>query len=413
MAQVLIIGTMDTKGPESAYLADRLRALGCTPRIMDVGILGEAEGITCDWSRQTVARAAGSDIETVRNIGTRGGAVERMREGARTLARELAADEIDGAIALGGAEGSVLAAAVMQELPLGVFKLIVSPIASGQRIFAPFVGTSDISVMHSIVDILGLNTIARQVFDSAAAAVAGAARARTVTPVQVGSGRRQIAATMLGNTTRPLMWMRERIEAGPADFVVFHANGVGGRAMEQQIDQGRIDAVIDYTLSEIVGEIAGGFHDAGPDRLRAAGRAGLPQVVVPSCVDFMVCGPLTDLPAKWRGRPTYFHNPEFTLVRASRDEQLQAARNIAERLNAARGPGCVVVPTQGLSVPNCARDLDGQPGPFWAPDIDAEFRRVLKAGLNPAIGWREADHHINDDAFARIVLDTAQDLFEQ
>ena len=147
-------------------------------------------------------------------------------------------------------------------------------------------------------------------------------------------------------------------------------------------------------------------------RLRAAGQAGLPQVIVPSCVDFMVCGPLTDLPAKWQGRPTYFHNPEFTLVRASRDEQLQAARTIAERLNAATGPVAVLVPTGGLSVPNCARDPDGRPGPFWAPDIDAEFRRVLKAALNPAIAYRESDHHINDNAFARIVLDAAQDLFD-
>jgi uncharacterized protein (UPF0261 family) len=413
MAQVLIIGTMDTKGPESAYLADRLRAFGCTPRIMDVGILGEAEGIACEWSREAVARAAGTDIEALRKAGTRGRAVEQMREGARAIARDLASGgTIHGAVALGGAEGSVLAAAAMQELPLGVFKLIVSPIASGQRIFAPFVGIADISVMHSIVDILGLNAIARQVFDSAAAAVAGAALARAAAPVPERSTKRQIAATMLGNTTMPLMWMRERIEAGPNDFVVFHANGVGGRAMEQQISEGRIDAVIDFTLSEITGEIAGGFHNAGPGRLRAAGQAGLPQVIVPSCVDFMVCGPLAEVPAKWQGRPTYFHNPEFTLVRASRDEQLQAARTIAERLNAATGPVAVLVPTGGLSVPNCARDPDGRPGPFWAPDIDAEFRRVLKAALNPAIAYRESDHHINDNAFARIVLDAAQDLFD-
>jgi len=416
MAQVLVVGTMDTKGPESAYLAERLRTFGCTPRIMDVGILGEAEGIACEWPREVVARAAGSDIETLRNIGTRGGAVERMREGARNIARNLAArNEIDGAIALGGAEGSVLAAAAMQELPLGVFKLIVSPIASGQRRFAPFVGTSDISVMHSIVDILGLNSIARQVFDSAASAVAGAALARKASSEPVRSKRRQIAATMLGNTTKPLMWMRAALEAAavdpPTDFVVFHANGVGGRAMEEQIALGRIDAVIDFTLSEIIGEIAGGFHNAGPNRLVAAGRAGLPQVIVPSCVDFMVCGAMRDLPENWRGRPTYFHNPEFTLVRASHEEQIQAARNIAERLNAANGPVVVIVPTEGLSVPNCARGPDGRPGQFWAPATDAEFRRVLKAGLKPTIAWHEADCHVNDDAFSRIVLKIAQGLF--
>lgn len=413
MATVLVIGTMDTKGRESAYLAERIRGHGCTVMTMDVGILGEPEEIRCDLTRAMVARAAGTTLEALRNAGSRGKAVEGMREGARRVARDLADQgRVHGAIALGGAEGAVLAAAAMRQLPLGLPKTIVSPIASGRRTFGPFVGTSDIGVMHSVVDILGLNAIARRVFDTAAAAMAGAAQAyERAAAVPVATGRKQIAATMLGNTTRPLMWIRREFEPAGGDLVIFHANGVGGAALEEQVDAGRIDGVIEYTLSEIIGHIAGGFHDAGPHRLEAAGRGGLPQVVVPGCVDFMVCGPRAEIPSRWQGRPTYYHNPEFTLVRATREEQLEAARQIAAKLSAAQGRVVVLVPTRGLSIPNCERDQTGLPGPFWEPALDAAFRAELRRGLPPRIDYRELDAHVNDEAFARAVLDAARAAF--
>jgi uncharacterized protein (UPF0261 family) len=414
MATVLVVGTMDTKGRESAFLIECLRAGGCEVLAMDVGILGEAEEVHCDIPRAAVAQAGRTTIEALRNAGDRGRAIDGMREGARRVARALAAERrIHGAISLGGAEGAVLAAAVMHELPLGMPKTIVSPIASGQRVFAPFVGTADVCVMHSVVDILGLNSIARQVFGTAAAACAGAALhyERTIAGQSRQIGRRQFATTMLGNTTRPLMFIRRRFEAECGELVVFHANGVGGAALEQHVEAGHIDGVIDFTLSEIVAHVAGGFHDAGPDRLRAAGRRGLPQLVVPGCVDFMVCGPLESVPPRWRGRPSYYHNPEFTLVRATLDEQLEAARQIASRLNEATGPVVVMVPTRGLSVPNCEVDPSGGPGAFWSPVIDAAFRQALKGGLHAGIEYREVDAHINDERFAQLVLDRAKRLF--
>ncbi len=414
MARVLVIGTMDTKGRESAYLAQRIRAHGCDVTVMDVGILGEAEEIFCDIDRRQVAVAAGTTIDALRSAGSRGRAVEGMRIGARRIAKSLAElGQVHGAVSLGGAEGAVLAAAVMQEMPLGMPKTIVSPIASGRRIFAPFIGTSDISMWHSVVDILGLNTIARRVFDSAAASVAGAAKAfeNSMTDGDARPDKKQIGTTMLGNTTAPIMWIRRRFEPGCGDLVVFHANGVGGAALEQQAAAGHLDGVIDFTLSEIVGHVAGGFHDAGAHRLEAAGRLGLPQVVVPGCVDFMVCGPRSEVPAHWRGRPSYCHNPEFTLVRASEDEQLQAARDIARKLNAARGPVVVLVPTRGLSVPNCEVDQLGAPGAFWNPPLDADFRDVLRRGLDARIDYREVDAHINDESFASEVFDTARAVF--
>lgn len=414
MATVLVVGTMDTKGRESAYLADRLRTHGCDVLVMDVGILGEADAIACDISRQEVAQAAGTTIGALRVAGTRGRAVDGMRIGARAVARRLCAkNRIHGAVALGGAEGAVLAAAVMQELPLGMPKTIVSPIASGQRTFGPFVGTSDIAVIHSVVDILGLNRIARSVFDTTAAGTAGASIAyeRSLARRDLEPRRRQIGATMLGNTTAPLMRMRPSLEERCGDLVIFHANGVGGAALEQHVDRGDLDGVLDYTLSEIIGHLAGGFHDAGPGRLEAAGRRGIPQVVVPACVDFLVWGPHDTLPDRWRGRPTYYHNPEFTLIRATEDEQLEAARRIAAKLGAARGRVALLVPTRGLSIPNCEHGPDGRPGPFWAPAIDERFRRTLAEHLDPRIELREIDAHVNDDAFVHAVHETACDLF--
>ncbi len=413
MATVLLIGTLDTKGPETAYLRDRVRAFGCDTLILDSGILGEAVGLEPDFNRRDVARAAGSTIEQLRNAGSRGKAVEEMLKGVRKIALDLfAAGKIHGVASLGGAEGAVLAAAAMKALPVGVPKIIVSPLASGHRRFAPFVGTKDILVMHSVVDILGLNDVSTQIFDNAAAAIAGMAKAYETRSLGVNvetqhaaslrrpAGRtRSIAATMLGNTTRPLMRIKPKLEQRQVDFVIFHANGVGGPAMEELIAQGLFDGVLDYTLSEVAGQIAGGFHVGGPDRLDAAGQAGLPQVIVPGCLDFVVFGPKHEIPDKYRDRPTYYHNPEFTLVRVTRQEQLEATCFVADKLNAARGPVSVVVPLGGGSI------MDKEGGAFWDPETNRSCREELRSRLPPRIQYREVEAHINDDLFADVVLD--------
>jgi uncharacterized protein (UPF0261 family) len=405
MAVVLIIGTMDTKGLESQYLADSITALGCKPLTLDSGILGEADGIVPDISRSQVAEAAGSTIDALRNAGSRGKAVEGMLVGVRRVAKELCdKEQIHGVVALGGAEGSVLATAAMKALPLGVPKLIVSPIASGTRQFGPFVGIKDIMVMHSIVDILGLNNIALQVFDNAAAAISGMAKSFAEKRLYKNE-RNQIAATMLGNTTAPLMQIRKQLEQDGNDLVLFHANGVGGVAMEDLFEQGVFQGVIDYTLSELAGEIIGGFH-GGTERLHTAGKLGLPQVIVPGCVDFGVFGSPDNIPEALQERPTYYHNPEFTLVRLSCDEQIMVARNIAKRLNNARGKVSMIVPLQGLSIPNHAEG-----GEFWDPDCDASFREVLKDSLDNKISYREIDAHINDEVFIKAVMDEANSHF--
>jgi uncharacterized protein (UPF0261 family) len=304
---------------------------------------------------------------------------------------------------LGGAEGAVLAAAATRALPIGFPKLIVSPIASGHRKFGPLIGTRDTVVMHSIVDILGLNPISCAVYDNAAAAIAGMARAYEQHSGAFHPGqrsRRALAATMLGNTTRPLLRMRHRFEDKGYDFVIFHANGVGGAAMEELIAEQAFDGILDYTLSEVAGFIAGGFHNAGPTRLDAAAEAGLPQVIVPGCLDFVVFGHRDEVPDKYHGRPTYYHNPEFTLVRLTADEQIAATRFVVDKLNRARGPISVVVPLHGGSV------MDNQHGgSFWNAELNRTCWDLLRTGLNNTIRYQEVERHINDDAFADAVYE--------
>lgn len=395
MATVLLIGTLDTKGPETAYLRDRVCEQGCHTLVLDSGILGEAVGLEADIKRREVAAAAGFTIDQLRNAGTRGKAVEEMLKGVRKLALDLYAEgKIHGVASLGGAEGAVLAASAMKVLPMGFPKLIVSPIASGHRKFGPLVGTRDTLIMHSIVDILGLNPISRTVYDNAAAAIAGMAKAFEQRGITTGHTRKAIAATMLGNTTKPLIHIRPDIEAHGYDFVIFHANGVGGPAMEELITQNYFDAVLDYTLSEVAGHIAGGFHDGGGGRLDAAAQAGIPQVIVTGCLDFIVFGHKDEVPEKYHDRPMYYHNPEFTLVRLTHDEQMAAAKFLVEKLNCASGPVSVIVPLGGGSV------MDKAGGAFWEPDLNREIRALIKANLKPSIRYLEHNGHINDDNFA-------------
>ena len=415
MATVLVIGTFDTKGPESQYLRERIEAHGCKTLALDSGILGEADGIQPEYTRQMVAEAAGFTIDQLRNAGSRGKAVEGMLKGVRAVAQKLHAEKkIHGLVSLGGAEGAVLASAAMKALPVGIPKLIVSPLASGRRTFDPFIGTKDIFVMHSVVDILGLNVVSCPIFDTVASAIAGMASAfekrDDSEKKRLIGGRKQIAATMLGNTTRPLMWIKKQLEPKGFDIVIFHANGVGGPAMEELVEEHLFHGILDYTLSELAGEVAGGYHNGGPRRMENAGLRGIPQLIVPGCVDFIACGS-HDIAAHLRNRPSHYHNPEFTLIRLTREEQLEVAKRMCRKLNSAKGKVAVVVPTRGLSIPNIETDQNGKHGEFWDPETDRLFRAELKKGLDPKIEYQEVEAHVNDAKFAEAVLGRAMELF--
>ena len=299
--------------------------------MIDSGILGEP-GCAPDFTHEEVAAAGDHTLAEIRGAGSRGAAVALMQDGVRALVVRLFAEgRVHGVLCLGGAEGALLGAAAMQALPVGVPKLLVSPSASGRRTFAAFVGESDVCVMHSVVDILGLNGISRPIFDNAAAAMAGMVH-------DAGSalgtlGEHCVGVTMLGQTTPGVMRLRESLVRAGHEPVIFHANGVGGPAMEHLCEEGALQGVVDYTLSELANSLMDGIHATGPERLTVAGRCGLPQVVVPGCVDFFNQGPRDTVPEQYRSRKSYFHNPVATLVRLERDEEVALGALVAERLN--------------------------------------------------------------------------------
>jgi uncharacterized protein (UPF0261 family) len=393
---VLIIGTLDTKGPEIAYLRDRIRALGVETVVADSGILGGPLDITPDVTREEVAVLAGTTIDALRNAGSRGKAVHGMLAGLRALSLRLFREgRLQGVVTLGGAEGAVLGAHAMMVLPIGVPKLIVTPIASGHRKFGPLVGTKDVMVMHSVIDILGLNPISTTVFDNVAAALAGMAKHGH--PIAISTDRPRVGITMLGNTTKAVMMIRDHLAADGVESIIFHSNGVGGPAMEELAADGLFTGIIDFTTDELTDELVGGFHAAGPDRLRTIGKLGLPQVVVPGCIDFSVHGRPEAVPANLHGRPIYTHNPEFTLVRTLPAEMRELGRRFADRLNEARGPIEVMVPTEGLSIPSKPGDV------FWDPESDAGFLAELRTHLRQDIPLSTHPHHVNDPAFAAAV----------
>jgi uncharacterized protein (UPF0261 family) len=393
---VVIIGTLDTKGPEIKYLRDRLHDLGLNTIVVDSGILGEPLDIMPDIDHAQAATYGGTTIEALRNAGSRGRAVAGMREALKKLTLDLyQKGNLKAMVSMGGAEGAVMGAAAMMVLPLGVPKVLVSPIASGYHFFEPLVGTADMIVVHSVVDILGLNPIACTIFDNVAAALKGLVEhGHALPPPQMGA--KYVAMTMLGNTTTAVMAAKELLAEAGYEAVIFHSNGVGGPAMEELAAAGQFVGVIDFTTNEIYDPLVGGIHDGGPHRLKRIGQLGIPQVAVPGCIDFSVWNAGT-VPAALAERPVYDHNPEYTLVRASHEEMMQLGHIFAERLNLAKAPVEIVVPTAGLSIPNVPD------GPFWDPPADAAFLATLKAEIRPDIPVKTIARHVNDPEFGREV----------
>lgn len=395
---VLIIATLDTKGPEAAYIRDGLNRLGIRTTVIDTGILGEPLGIVPDISHEELAAFGGLTLQELQDSGTRGRAVERMRSFVKRKVKELSdADSVLGAIGIGGAEGSVMSAAALMELPIGIPKLVLSPIASGRHEFGPLVGTSDMLVMHTIIDILGLNHISKTIYDNAVAAMAGlVSHGHKLTRPPEGS--KYIAVTMLGNTTTAVMALQKELEKSGFEVVTFHANGVGGAAMEELAEAGQFVGVIDFTPSEIVGVLVGGIHNAGPKRMKRVGPLGIPQILVPACVDFSVHH-TTSISDEFKKRPIYDHNPEFALARCTKDEMSRIGEYFAECANTARGPISIAIPTEGFSIPN-------KPGGvFWDREADALFESSMKAKLDSRILVRRFAMHANSPEFGVAVAE--------
>ena len=396
---VLLIATLDTKSGEALYLKEKMESLGCRVLLMDTGILEESGNIS-DVDRHQVAEAGGSSIQEMIASGDKGGCIGVMRKGACVLAKRLFDEEkFRGIISIGGAQGTDIGTAAMRELPFGVPKFMVSTVASGKATFGPYVGTKDIILMHSVADIQGINFMTRRVFDNAAAAICGMVRNGADGSAQ-SSDRVPVALSMLGTITKGAMRAKRLLFERGYDAVAFHQNGTGGIAMEDMIREGIFKGVLDLNLHELGDSVGRGLHASiGDYRLKSAGALGIPQVVAPGSINYMVMGPVETLSPETLKRKYIVHNSQLTLVRLSREDLEKTAVITAERLNKANGPTHVFIPLRGFSHP----DHEGRA--HWDPEANEAFIHVLKSHLSSSILYDELDLHINDDAFIDVVVD--------
>jgi len=404
---VYLLATLDTKGREAGFVRDRLRELGVAVVLVDVGSAGEPS-LPADISRDQIFAAAGAAPGG--HFPDRGTAVATAAAGARALlVREFAAGRVSGVLGLGGSAGTTIATAAMRALPLGVPKVMVCTLASGQ--VRPWVGDKDLFMLNSVVDLVGLNRISRPVLDQAARAMAGLVSFPTAAPPTTSPGttpadRPLIAATMFGVTTPCVAAARQILEDAGYEVLVFHATGNGGQAMETLIADGLVAGVLDITTTELADELVGGILSAGPDRLTAAGRRGIPQVISVGALDMVNFGPLDTVPVRFRERHFHRHNPTVTLMRTTPEENRQLGREMGSKAAAARGPTCILLPRRGIS----AIDKDGQ------PFEDREARASLFAGLRETAGSvpiEELDCHINDPEFAQAAAARLLDLLRR
>lgn len=388
--KVVILGTLDTKGQEFAYLKELIENSGVKTLVVNAGVRGEPYFMP-DVASADVARAGGVELAQLRQKDDRGLAMQVMTRGAVVIAADLYKQgQVAGIISLGGSAGTTIGTAAMQALPVGVPKVMVSTLASGD--IRPYVGIKDVTMMYSVVDIAGLNSLSRRILANAAFAIAGMAQG--IVPPAVEE-KPLIGATMFGVTTPCVTKAREYLESKGYEVLVFHATGTGGRAMEGLIEGGFIKGVLDATTTEWADELVGGVLAAGPERLEAAGRAGIPQVVSLGALDMVNFGPPDTIPAIFKERNFYPHNPTVTLMRTTVEECCRLGEIIAGKLNRAKGPTFLFLPLGGVSM------IDAPGQPFYGPAEDAALFETLRQNVDPAkVTLIEMDQNINDDAFA-------------
>jgi uncharacterized protein (UPF0261 family) len=396
---VVLIGTLDTKGEEYAFLRTRLEAAGLSVVLVDVGTGGPPR-TTPDVAREEVAAAAGIDLAVLTWAGDRGRAVEAMCAAAPVAVRRLFDEgRCQGVLAAGGSGNTAIATAAMRRLPIGVPKVMVSTMASGDT--SGYVDVSDVVMVPAVTDVAGLNSVSARVLAGAAAALAGMV---TAPAVDLGEHRPAVAATMFGVTTPAVTAAREELDRRGYEVLVFHATGTGGRTMESLVEAGLVAGVLDLTTTELADDLVGGVLSAGPHRLETAGRVGVPQVVSLGALDMVNFGPRETVPERFAGRNLYVHNPSVTLMRTTAEECAELGRRVAVRLSAATGPVALYVPLRGVS----AIAVEG--GPFFDPAADDALFTAVREHLAPSVELHELDTDINDPAFAAAMAARLDDL---
>ena len=404
---ILLMGTMDTKEEELLFCRELIHRRGFKVLLLDAGILQDPR-TPADITRQEVAGAAGvSDLESLLARGDKGKCIATMILGVTAKTRELFHRKaFDGILGMGGGQGTDICASAMRSVPRGIPKLLVSTIASGKATFGPYVGTKDIAVMHSIVDLQGLNFVTRQILGNAVGAICGMVATRE--EMETKPRGIPVALSMLGTTTPGALRMKATLERRGYEVVAFHQNGTGGIAMEEMIREGAFRGVLDLNLHEIGDRFVGGLHsDPQKERLEAAGEMGIPQVIAPGSINYAVWGPFPSLPGELKARKYIIHNPNMTLVRLSPEELRSVGKLTAEKINRAKGPTRVFIPLRGFSYP------DRENLPHWEPEGNRAFIESLKAQLRPSIPLKELDAHINDPEFIDAVADAFLSMMDK
>lgn len=393
--KVVLLGTLDTKGAEFKFIKDLIEGCGVSTITINAGVKG-TPNFAPDISNEEVASAGGVSLQELQQKDDRGLAMDTMTRGAAKVVADLAArKEIAGILSLGGSAGTTIGTTAMQALPVGIPKIMVSTMASGDT--RSYVGVKDICMMYSVTDISGLNTISRKILANAAFAMAGMAKGKQP---EAEDTKILLGATMFGVTTPCLTQAREYLEQQGYEVLIFHATGSGGRAMEELVKSGFIAGVLDVTTTEWCDELVGGVLSAGPHRLEAAGQTGVPQVVSVGALDMVNFGPPETVPPQFKNRKFYPHNPTVTLMRTTVEENRKLGEIIATKLNASKGPTALFLPLKGVSM----IDREGQA--FYGPEEDHALFESLRQNIQAQkVELIEMDTDINDPAFARAMAD--------
>ncbi len=388
---IALIGALDTKGADFAFVKRQIEEHGHNVLVIDAGVVGEPR-FAPDISANALAEAGGSSLAALREQADRGMAIDVMTKGAAVIAKRLFDQgKMDGILGMGGSAGTIIGTSAMRALPLGFPKVMVSTLAAGDT--TAYVGIKDIVLMPSVVDVAGVNRISARIYANAVGAIVG----MVTTAVPEISEKPLIAASMFGNTTQLVDQCCAILSEHGYETLVFHATGTGGRAMESLINEGYFDAVLDVTTTEWADELVGGELSAGPERLDGAVKQKLPQVIAPGCLDMANFWAPDTIPAKFKDRLFYHWNPNVTLMRTSPDENAQLGRILAEKANQSSAPVAFFLPLKGVSV------LDSPGGEFWWPEANQALFNAIKQHVRADISVTEVDCNINDAAFAEAV----------
>ena len=391
---VVIVGSLDTKGEEFAFVKGLIEGQGLETLAVDFGVMGEP-GFRPDVDREEVVAAGGGDLAYLSSGGHKDEAMQTMATGLAVVVRKLYdGGKLDGIVGMGGSGGTSIATAGMRALPVGVPKVMVSTVGGGD--ISAYAGTRDITFMPSIVDVAGINSISRRIYANAAGAIAGMVK---VEAPAAEEEKPLITASMFGNTTLCVDRARSVLEESDYEVLVFHATGTGGRTMESLIADGYIVGSLDLTTTELADDVCGGVFSAGPERCLAASRAGIPAVIAPGCVDMANFWGIDTVPDKYRDRNLYQWNPNVTLLRTDVEENARIGEMIAAAANAATGPVTIVLPLKGVSMLD-SKSPDGEAGDFWDPEADQACYDAIKRNVDASISVVEMENNINDAEFA-------------